>query len=747
MISIALFNVLHCKCSDNTAEQFPIENDEISPKWTGLTKSLLVDIYGVHRALKFGQLQRTDYPYSEFLVDVANSERKVFRESICTPFVTNEAAKFALSFYPLYLVKDDLFEVMACHFAVSLVVNQMMKKMKCTKVLTIRSVVVPASIRSRYDLDDEYDPTISDVNAYIQAASSSNVLTTAHVNSSLHHVSEIADKIIEFISILHSPSTTCTNIAILFNRQKRNGKAQRTLTVFEYSDWSDLSELDTNYFVSFEFLIDNVSECTCPIVRCWLNFGVQQRLRFYPEYSVWIIQQLFVRSTTMTTYKMVQTLYSEEYKHGWRVSLDDKVFNKYYHIITGYEHVSNNYNRKEVLGYSKLSVDEECGLRDHLQRTLHLKDGVILSDFTRGQAYDSETILEDMFGINKRIEGQDSNIADLMNEHGANLRILKFAILRFQNMECTQQSVHHVEDCEHIESVIQSLLEFQKHDLQIDALSVVDFDLDSIINGFDHIIKVHQFLSDDAKKVEIQNYIAQRIQCSRGKHCDVLMKHSSRARERQTLEEKQDVPQHEVDALCDAISDVLHSVHCYVLHRNDHLYRLLSGKNNKFRTRFATEAAHTDDDVNDDQKGDEQEERVPLGINFGLNVLRWLPYKVYPVHETLKDEIIRNPESTVDRALFNHYEMLCIAKIKRTSYTLKEMLCLKLYSDTTDLQAKLRRAHWTVASLAIRKTYYQWGRGLYETHLYHAAPIPIEKGKNRPSKLYHGLSQMFMMTH
>lgn len=138
--------------------------------------------------------------------------------------------------------------------------------------------------------------------------------------------------------------------------------------------------------------------------------------------------------------------------------------------------------------------------------------------------------------------------------------------------------------------------------------------------------------------------------------------------------------------------------------------------------------------------------QVPLGINFGLNILKWLPYGVEPHHDTLKSEILKNADSTIDSVLFTHYMMICIAKIKGTTYTVNEMMCLKLYSDTTELQALLRKAHWTVAEEEVRKAYYQWAMGLYQTHLYHAKPIPVgSNSSNKPCKLYHGLSQMFVM--
>ena len=59
------------------------ECKDINPQWPGLTVNLLFDIFGVHKALIFGQLQRTEYPYSEFMQNVNTAEETVFEETIC----------------------------------------------------------------------------------------------------------------------------------------------------------------------------------------------------------------------------------------------------------------------------------------------------------------------------------------------------------------------------------------------------------------------------------------------------------------------------------------------------------------------------------------------------------------------------------------------------------------------------------------------------------------------------------------
>ena len=721
---------------------------------------LLHDIYSVHKAMNFGLLQRAEYNVDDFRSDIQNAERNVSGENVFSKLLEEQATSFNLSLFPTYLVKDNVFEVMACHFAVSAVVNEMKSMWTNTNKIRVRSVVVPSAVCSRYDSNDIYQPSINNMDEFMKNSS----LKYHHVsrqirsmeNADAKHaddvfgVSKLSKMLMKMVQFICEDFTE--NVLIVFNRERVSESGAHTVWILQCSDFSDFAELKRNYNISFDF--DTSSRCIGDerLIRCWLTFGVGQPLRFYPEYAIWIIPTLFARSTTMKTHKMVQTLYSKHYKHGWRVALDDETFNKYYHIITGYEHVSNNYNRDELTLENKIGDDKECGLRDHLDRTLTREQTVILRRFAGEHDFDSDAILGDVFSEKGRIDGNDSTITSLICSETAKLRRLKFAIYRFEHMECKKDGVHHVEDCKHIHAVIQSLQKFEKHDLEIDALNVYDFNLESIINGFDHIIQVHDFLSDEGKKAEIQNYVHHHVECGRGGRCEILRKHSQRARERKSLEEKKEDPLDKVDSLCDAAADILNSVHCYVLHRNKDLYRLKQSGDGNVTSRFATDGVprqmnHRDeDDEIEEHKDDEKEDDEPLGINFGLNVLQWLCYGQQPDYGTLKDEIIGNPESTIDRALFNNYEIQCVAKIKGKEYTLEEMLCLKLYCDTTELQALLRRAHWTVTPLAVRKKYYRWAMGLYRAHLYHATPIPVAPGKTKPSRLYHGLSRLFTIT-
>ena len=727
---------------------------DFSEKWPGLNLAMLMDIYGVHKAMKFGLLQRTDYSLDQLISDIENAEENVFKEPILSDFLEDLKDQFQLSLYPLFLVKDDIFATMACHFAVSAVVNTMMKSDRYSRELYIRSIVVPDGAHSRYDKHSVFSTSIDNIGDFLRNVSQKTLHVSSHLKSDISEVSEMTKSLMKMINSITETDTK--NIAIVFDRSNVSKEGTHPVRVFECSNWSDLDELTMNYFTSFDFQV-SVRNGAGNSVRCWLTFGVGERLRFYPEYSVWIIPHLFVHSTTKSAQEMMKALYSTEYKHGWRVSLDDDVFNKYYHIITGYEHVSNNYNRTDVEVEKKFGADNESGLRDHLERTLEMKQCVVLRQLEQDQQFDSDAIFEDLMSIQNRNDEKDSNMAPLLLSESANLRRIQFQVYRFENIECEPDSIHQIDVCQHIDAVIQNLKMFQECGFEIDAANVNQFTLESIVNGVDHVVRVHDFLCDQSMKEHIQNYVAEHVVCEHGAECSVLAQHAKRSRERVAVDEKSDEVLDEVESLCEPIRDALSSAHCYVLHRRGELYRLMDEENAAAANRFATAAPspvqqqreHVDDGDESDEieyYSEEEEDKEPIGINFGLNILQWLPFGEQPDHENLKQEVIRNPESTIDRALFNHYEMMCIAKINGTEFALNEMLCLKLYSDTNELQTQLRRAHWTISNIEVRKAYYHWAMGLYQAHLYHAAPIQAASGKSRPRRLYHGLNRLFTMS-
>ena len=495
------------------------ERKNINFKWAGLTMDLLRDIYGVHKALVFGQLQREEFTMNYFMDCIKSAETKVFKQAILSPHVSKNEHQFTLSFYPEYLVNDDLFMVMSCHFAVSSVINSMAKKGNVDKDLHVLSVVIPLAISSRYDLNVQYQQTIKSIND-VQELATSECSVCCKLSCDIREVSKMANIIEKLISTFSDAPVSSTKTAItFFPAIKQNSGGQHvTVCVFGFDELDDISSLLQEYNICFEFQVSKAKVLslgkTSRVVRCWLHFGMGQKLRYYPEYSVWIIPHLFIRSSRMTAHKVLERIYSDEYKHGWRVSLDDPVFNKYYHIITQHEHVSNNYNRDEVETEQKYA---QRLLRDHLEEKLKWELALKLRQYVVENAYDSETILED--GV---IDANNSNIACFGGLDDGEFRSFKFAVMQFQHMDCTVDSVRDLAECHHMDILIKNLQNFQDCGLVVDAVTVVQFDIDPLVTAFDHIVKVHGFFADAAAKLKILDFISERVVCGDGSDCTIL---------------------------------------------------------------------------------------------------------------------------------------------------------------------------------------------------------------------------------
>merc|ERR1712130_187222 len=80
-------------------------------------------------------------------------------------------------------------------------------------------------------------------------------------------------------------------------------------------------------------------------------------------------------------------------------------------------------------------------------------------------------------------------------------------------------------------------------------------------------------------------------------------------------------------------------------------------------------------------------------INFGVSVGEWLKWHEKPTFATFKDELV----DKIGIDLFNEYKAKCMALLQllgNDRWTLKELMSLKVYTDTTELCKLFRYVHW-----------------------------------------------------
>ena len=459
-----------------------------------------------------------------------------------------------------------------------------------------------------------------------------------------------------------------------------------------------------------------------------------------------VVPKLFVFPPDVTEYELVRKLYSTEYKHGWNTNLDDDHFNIIYRAITGQRLETNNYYRARRDGEEAVNEKEHrFGFLQFVELRFsgksHLEALHELRAYLLTHHYDSDTVIDDILNEDTKNEEQSNIGVWMMANDGGRRRsewaTLKQAVFDWKQIECGTDYVLNITDCAHIERLIVNLQKFRDFHFVVNAVNMKQFILGQIICDFDHLVAVHDLFSGD-DTVHIQQYIANEVACDDSTDCVVVRQCRNRRRENEQGESAQN--RGGGSAECAVLMETLCGVHCYLLHRTNELYRL-SSQNEQSQSRFSSMviAGGSADDQKDDEK-----ETAPLSIDFGVSVLRWLPFGVEPLFQSLRDEMVQNKDSKLSQKDYDRMEMQCAAKIRNSDYTLNEMMGLKFYSDLSAFTASLRRAHWTTAPLAVRRRYYHWARSIYLAALRHAVPIRSDNQKVA-SWLYHGLSLLFRM--
>merc|ERR1712228_148859 len=175
------------------------------------------------------------------------------------------------------------------------------------------------------------------------------------------------------------------------------------------------------------------------------------------------------------------------------------------------------------------------------------------------------------------------------------------------------------------------------------------------------------------------------------------------------------------------------------VHSETELFRLKKNMN-EINERFASAVK--------EQKESKEDEDV-YQIDFGRSVLIWLKYGEHGTFDTFKQEIISNPASTISDKLYKEYEIECKLLCEQKKFlqiTIKEMMSLKLYTDTNEYQSALRRAFWSSSNKQERRNFFQWAITLYIAFQRYSQPIirfSKSEENERPIRLYHGLNNTF----
>eukprot|EP01084_Bolivina_argentea_P101123 181359_1 len=136
-----------------------------------------------------------------------------------------------------------------------------------------------------------------------------------------------------------------------------------------------------------------------------------------------------------------------------------------------------------------------------------------------------------------------------------------------------------------------------------------------------------------------------------------------------------------------------------------------------------------------------------MQINYGISVLNWFKYDEKAKHKNFIDEIKHNKYAMITSEMLSNLMQQCKIKLETSetlyTYTLNELLSLKLYTDTNELCSLFRRAHWKDGSMMMKREFYWWGLNIYKSALYHSRPLPrFSNTSKEPVEIYHGVNQI-----
>eukprot|EP01083_Nonionella_stella_P024995 68841_1 len=698
-------------------------------KYKGLNADLLRDIFDVHRHFKFSSYHFYEYSVQQFRNDIIEASPTYLDQELAHACM-NVQFKERFNLYPSYIIADDMFQTSNYMFSVSHYVHLLRDK---TQVLDVKLVIIPKAVHCVYDENSVFQYDIGNIDYYLHEKHIFDYHRTTDRNypidvNTLRNGFDI-DCFDENISQL---------VIIIDRRQSQCSKD--ILYMFCCDSFSEVKGLNMNYFIGLDFSIVPTESNHNKIIA-HLRYGINEKCRFYPEMLLSLIPRLFKRPSNTSSYDLLRRMYSHEYKHGWRVDLSDPLFDKYYKQITGFTHVSVNSNR--ILLAQEYSAAREIiffrDLMEHEMITNHISPNVMAETiaFLVDEEYDSESIVDD-------VQFEASNIGKYLvysgNAHANAFSIIQTIVKKYTDPSestkprCTEEDVSDVTHCPHINYLLQCLTLFNRTAF---VTNEYDYDISRLMSSYDHMIAIHQHHHYD----RIKEYFADHIEYCTVKDCPVLQRHTMRQRELEPtthndIESKKDESDANEESLKGIVlSATLNAMHCYISHKEKHLFRLEKSKTNLHFT--------TSKDEHDDVCGMKAESA--LSIKFGVSVLEWLEHHEKPEFTSFHEEIVRNGQSTINQKRYLEYAQECFLKMignKYEQYTLKELMSLKLYTDTNGYQSAFRKAFWKSSSKALKKSFYHWAIELYKAFIFHSRPTPQRK---KPRPIFHGLNMVFVL--
>eukprot|EP01084_Bolivina_argentea_P281543 481735_1 len=568
-----------------------------------------------------------------------------------------------------------------------------------------------------------------------------------------------------------------------------------------------LNHFFRNYCLSLSFNIRTDA------IICYLWWGIYQKLRFFPEMVVTVIPRLFNKKFFgQKQSERIKLIHSNTFKNGFGVNLQDDEFDRSYKKYTSYSHISNNYDRSRInkvnMDESKEAFKGQCTESTELNHCVYIQSMIQILKANKvfnksiddkltkklQRNYDHIIRAHGLFKDRKTKEKISKYIIERIDQ-GKYCQYADKCSIMTQHINTKTENIHHYGGLDSLFSFLQNYLnETQSNQLKI-WLIAEEYDSDAIKcdllgnifeaniyeqlpdKHFIKLVKQHLNIYDESdnnieslllflKDHLVSEYKLQKLQswCLDNEYDTDCIVHdvedgcTHSNLYQHVLQDKNEiklVSTHlvmmnplEYDDFEESIAmRLFNSIHTYLLHPKHELYRTKNRLVNS-RLRFVAEV-QVQEDENDNENDESFKRKEIYEVDFGQNVLQWLPYNENPAFNNFEMEIIHNPLSTVDLERYSEYHRKCTLicdalredKDKDCQYAdigLYELMSLKLYTDTTQYQSALRRAFWVNARQEMKRNFYHWALWLYKAFQRYSQPAAAYT-----NELYHGLNKVF----
>eukprot|EP01084_Bolivina_argentea_P188898 325030_1 len=755
----------------------------------------LWEIYSVHQAFRNQDNPSKNYNIFNFCREYLNVH---YPEKLQLYLLFNKT----IDIYPLYIINDDMKQVMNYIFATSYLVNDLTTQLQNSSIKNVNVIVIPEAIQSSMSDKTFYK---RDIPNFSFAANSKVVIpknqTLGNIYNKIKNMccqiqqgadhSEVKTSVHELLLAPQGDQISATSITVIVDRRNYDD----SIYFYTTSDYDLFEPFFRNYCLSMTF---NMSSDT---IICYLWWAIYQKIRFFPEMVVSIIPKLFnKRMFNEKQFERIKLIHSTSFKNGFGVNLQDNEFDDLYKQYTEYSHISNNYDRYWIYKNKNIEAKEkskeECNDETDLSKCSYIKNIVHILKLNKESNeminikiakdlqsnYDHIIRSHGLFKTRKRKDKISKYIVEKVND-GKYCRYANKCPIMTEHINTKKENIHHDGG---LDSLFPYLLQNGLSSDQLQQLNLwiveEEYDSDAVIED----LLGKMFQSNIHKKMPSQRFIMLIKQ-----HMNIYNENDNNLATLIQFLKYHRVQQHKLDKLIswcshneydtDAISDdvddnvvqsniyqhvltdqkiialiskhlvknneidqdliakrLFNSVHTYLLHSGHELYRTKNRLINS-RMRFATEVQVTEDDFDDDNY---LKRKTIHQIDFGQNILNWLSYGEKPTFENFKAEIINNPLSTINENRYIEYQnecqLICDSVINNIDVELQEMMSLKLYTDTTKFQSALRRAFWLNSQQQQKRNFYHWALLLYKTFQRYSQPTEA-------TELYHGLNSVFVI--